>query len=340
MNVLGIESSCDETSAAVVKDGCEILSHITASSAEIHARYGGVFPELACRRHIEAIIPVVQEALDKAGMGTDDIDLIAVTRGPGLIGALLIGLNAAKGLAIAWDKPLVGINHVEAHLYAAMMEHPAVFPALGLVLSGGHTLLMRILDLGVYEPIGTTVDDAIGEAFDKVGVLLGLPYPGGPHVERLALQGNPKKFAFRAGHVKKAPLNFSFSGIKTSVLYAMKECLPADKADIAASFQEAALNDIGGKIGLALQQFPCAAIYLGGGVCNNLRLRALLAERFPGLQIFWPPMNLSVDNAAMIAGLGFHKFLKNNKQGDPLDLEAAARIPIDDGRSFNRVGMG
>jgi len=332
MNVLGIESSCDETSASVVKDGHKILSQTIASSADIHAHYGGVFPELACRRHIEAIIPVIDEALEKAKMGPEDIDLIAVTKGPGLIGALLIGMHAAKGLSIAWNKPIIGVNHVEAHLYAAMMgsEKPPCLPALGLVLSGGHTLLVQITNLGSYEFIGTTVDDAIGEAFDKVATLLNLPYPGGPHIEFIAKQGDPKKFSFKAGHVKKHPLNFSFSGIKTSVLYAIKGLPLSDieKADIAASFQEAAFSDIANKITLALQQFSCSAIYLGGGVCNNQRLRKLLAERFPHLQIFWPPKDLSLDNAAMIAGLGFHKFRQNNKQGDPLDLEACARIPI------------
>lgn len=332
MIVLGIESTCDETSASIVKDGKEILSLVTASSVDIHAQYGGVFPELACRRHIEAIIPVIHEAMLKAETTPDAIDLIAIAKGPGLVGALLIGMQAAKGLAIAWEKPLIGVNHIEAHLYAAMMEaqEPLPFPALGLVLSGGHTLLLQIHDIGSYTPISTTVDDALGEAFDKVGVMLGLPYPGGPHIERLAKDGDPKSHPFRAGRVKKSPLDFSFSGIKTSVLYAINDrqnLSDKEKADIAASFQEASLSDIVQKTETALKTTPAKAIYLGGGVCNNLRLRDLFKQKFPNLPIFWPPKNLSLDNAAMIAGLGFQKFIRNPK-GDSLDIEVSARIPI------------
>lgn len=331
MITLGIESTCDETSASIVREGREILSLSTASSADIHAQYGGVFPELACRRHIEAIIPVIQEAITKANITPHEIDLIAVARGPGLVGALLIGMQAAKGLAIAWNKPLIGVNHVEAHLYAATMgaTTPLPFPALGLVLSGGHTLLLQIHDVGSYTMIGTTVDDALGEAFDKVAILLGLSYPGGPHVERLAIHGNPKSHPFKAGRVKRSPVDFSFSGIKTSVLYAVKDKTLSfeEKADIAASFQEAALSDIVHKTQLAHKEFPAKAIYLGGGVCNNQRLRALFAEKFPDLPLFWPPKDLCLDNAAMIAGLGFQKFLRNPKS-DPLDIEVSARIPI------------
>jgi len=338
MIVLGIESTCDETGASVVENGKRILSNIVASSADIHERYGGVFPELACRRHIDAIIPVVHEALAAAKKTPESIDLIAVAKGPGLVGALLIGMNAAKGLSIAWKKPLIGVNHIEAHLYASMIDapEPYPFPALGIVLSGGHTLLLKILDVGRYEAIGTTVDDAIGEAFDKVAALLSLPYPGGPPIERLARQGNPKSYSFRPGKVKRNPFDFSFSGLKTSVLYAVKgqnglgaiSLTEVQRADMAASFQETAFRDIAEKTALALQTFPCKAIFLGGGVCNNQRLRSLFAERFPKMPLFWPPFNLSVDNAAMIAGLGFQKFLSSNGIGDSLDLEVQTRIPI------------
>lgn len=325
MIVLGIESTCDETGASVVKDGKVILSNVVASSADIHEKYGGVFPELACRRHIDAILPVIDEAIEKAGVTVDQIDLIAVAKGPGLVGALLIGMNAAKGLSIAWNKPLIGVNHVEAHLYASMMDLDEIpLPALGVVLSGGHTLLIKILDVGSYEPIATTVDDAMGEAFDKVAALLGLPYPGGPHVEALAKQGNPKRYPLTAGKVKRSPLDFSFSGLKTAVLYTTKG-EKVDKADLAASFQETACRDVVNKALLASKTFSCQAIFLGGGVCNNRRLRALFAEAFPHLPIFWPPLNLSVDNAAMIAGLGGKKFRGIT---DPLDLEVQTRIPI------------
>lgn len=330
MIVLGIETTCDETAASLVKDGREILSNVIATSADIHERYGGVFPELACRRHIDAIIPVIQEAIKPVDRA--DIDLIAVAKGPGLIGALLIGMQVTKGLSIAWNKPFIGVNHVEAHLYAAMMGvyEPLIFPALGIVLSGGHTFLVKILDVGRYELLGTTVDDAIGEAFDKVGTLLGLTYPGGPRVEKLALNGCPNRFPFKAGRVKKNPLDFSFSGLKTSVYYAIRdrEIDDKEKADVAASFQETAFLDIASKASLALSTFPCRAIYLGGGVTNNSRLRELFTEKFgPHLPMFWPPHNLSLDNAAMIAGLGFHKFLQC-PSGDSLDLDVQTRIPI------------
>lgn len=331
MIVLGIESTCDETSASIVKNGKQILSLVTASSSDIHAQYGGVFPEMACRHHIEVILPVIEEAMKKAKIMKDDIDLIAVAMGPGLIGALLIGMQAAKGLSIAWQKPFIGVNHIEAHLYAAMMQEHGDFPALGLVLSGGHTLLLQIKDIGNYVPIGTTVDDALGEAFDKVAILLGLPYPGGPQVEKLALKGNPNSYSFKAGSVKRSPFDFSFSGIKTSVLYTirdLKEISIEDKANIAASFQEAALGDIVKKTQIALKEFPdTKAIYLGGGVCNNDRIRDLFAEKFPDLPVFWPSKELSLDNAAMIAGLGYQKFLRN-PISDPLDLEVKSRIPI------------
>lgn len=332
MLVLGIESSCDETAAALVRKGREILSHSVASSADIHKHYGGVFPELACRRHIEAILPVIKDVTAKAKVGAEAIDLIAVTKGPGLVGALLIGMQVAKGLSIAWKKPFLGVNHVEAHLYSPMMaiEEPWPFPALGLVLSGGHTLLVKIFGIGQYELLGTTVDDAIGEAFDKVATLLGLPYPGGPCVEELAKQGNPKAFSFSAGRVKRNRLDFSFSGLKTSVLYATRgrECNEQGKADLAASFQEVALCDIGDKIKQALGEFPsCRAIYFGGGVCNNQRLRSLLSNRFPHLPLFWPPPGLSLDNGAMIAGLGYQKFLQN-PIGDSLDLEVSPHLPL------------
>jgi N6-L-threonylcarbamoyladenine synthase len=321
MTALGLESTCDDTSAALVKNGREILAHTIASSADIQEKYGGVFPELACRRHIEVIRPVIEETFAKAKISPQDIDLIAVAKGPGLVGALLIGMQMAKGLAIAWNKPLIGVNHVEAHLYAALMgvQTPWPLPALGIVLSGGHTLLVKVNAIGSYERIGTTVDDAIGEAFDKVAVLLGLPYPGGPPIEKLAQQGNPQAHRFTTGRVKKNPMDFSFSGLKTSVRHAFeKQHLSA--ADLAASFQETAFRDVLQKAELAIQTFPCQAILFGGGVCNNRRLRQMFAEKFPHLPLLWPEGLLSSDNGAMIAGLGYHRYLQQGK-GDPLDLE-------------------
>lgn len=338
MLVLGIESTCDETGCALVQDGIEIFSNIIASQFDVHEAYGGVFPELASRRHVEVLIPTVQKALDEAKKTAQDIDLIAVAKGPGLIGPLLIGLNSAKSLSLAWNIPFVGVNHVEAHLYAAMMASKVFqFPAIGVVISGGHTFIVQILSVGHYKLIGTTVDDAIGEAFDKVASMLGLPYPGGPAVEALAKKGDPSRYVFKPGKVKNNPWNFSFSGLKTNVLYTLKGqngrvhdhlTVPEEeKTHIAASFQHAALAQIINKIVQAAKEFPCEAIYIGGGVSNNQMLRTLLKEKSLSVPIYFPTSGLSLDNAAMIAGLGLHVFRRQNG-GDPLDLEPMTRIPL------------
>jgi len=335
MIVLGIESSCDETAIALVQDGKKILSHTIASSVDIHRQFGGVFPELACRRHIDVIEGLLKEALTEAKLTSKDIDLIAVAKGPGLIGALLIGVQVAKGLAIGWKKPIVGVDHVEAHLYASFMSHCIPLPALGIVLSGGHTLILHMLSPLKYEVLSTTVDDAIGEAFDKVATLLGLPYPGGPEIEKLAKSGHPGAFPFKPGFVKKNPLHFSFSGLKTSVLYAVKgqnaqknDPLPTlslhIKADIAASFQDTAFRDVLQKAKKWISSLPCKSILFGGGVTANGYVRDLFAQSDLGLPLFWPEKHLSLDNAAMIAGLGYQKFLETGR-GDPLDFEVAAR---------------
>lgn len=336
MLILGIESTCDETACAIVRSGKKILSSVIASQVDLHEQYGGVFPELACRRHLEAFLPVLKEALDKAQISKQEIDAIAVAKGPGLIGALLLGLHAAKALSFSLNIPFIGVNHVEAHLYAAMMsEEPLLFPSLGVVASGGHTFLVLIRNIGSYELIGTTVDDAIGEAFDKVGVMLGLPYPGGPGIEALALQGDPSLYSFKAGRVKNNPWDFSFSGIKTNVLYTLKgqssdKHAPLivdekEKPHIASAFQEAVLGDVVTKALKAAEAFSCKAIYLGGGVVNNQRLRTLL--KASPIPTFYPPPGLSLDNGAMIAGLGYHKLLEN-PAGDPLDLSPMTRIPL------------
>lgn len=338
MIVLGIETTCDETAAAIVRDGREILSNVIDSQIPLHQKFGGVFPEVASRSHVVAFPTVIKEAVSQAGITFEDIDLISVAKGPGLIGPLLIGLNGAKALAFGLQKPFVGVNHVEAHLYAAMMEQETpIFPSLGVVVSGGHTFLVLIKEIGVYIKIGATVDDAIGEAFDKVGKLLGLPYPGGPEIEQLALKGDPSMFPFKAGRVKDKPYDFSFSGLKTNVFYSIygqnsskkMEC-PLDttqKANIAASFQETALNDIVTKALKAAIAYGCKAIYIGGGVSNNQRLRKLFSEKAKHLPIFLPQKGLSLDNGAMIAGLGFHIYKKQGRS-DPLSLEPATRIPL------------
>ena len=309
MKVLGIETSCDETAVSVVEDGRKILVNLVASQAKIHERYGGVFPEVASRHHIDSLLPLIEEATKE-----HTIDLIAVANGPGLLGALLMGVTAAKTLAYGWNVPLVGVNHVEAHLYGAMMETPPIFPALGIVVSGGHTFLAKMEGITSYEILGTTVDDAVGEAFDKVAALLGLPYPGGPHIEKLALGGNPSKYPFKGGRVKGRPLDFSFSGLKTNVLYTVKGAnsdrnsptliTNEEKKDVAASFQQGALSDIYTKAIAAAQTFGCRALYLGGGVTLNRTLRSQF-EKAP-YPVFFPPKELCLDNGAMIAGLGYH----------------------------------
>lgn len=336
MLVLGIESTCDETACALVVNGKQVLSNVIHSQTDLHNHFGGVFPELACRRHIDTLIPVIQSAMVQAGVQNGQIDLIAAAKGPGLIGALLIGLNCAKTLSYAWDIPFVGVNHVEAHLYAAMMplEDP-IFPAIGLVISGGHTFLVKIESIGEYTMIGKTRDDAIGEAFDKVATLLGLAYPGGPEIEEAAKRGDAGRFGFKAGRVKGAPLDFSFSGLKTNVLYTLKgqnalgnlNITEQDKADIAASFQETALKDVVVKTIQAAKNYGAKAIYCGGGVSNNMRLRALFTELDSPVPVFYPSKNMCLDNAAMIAGLGFHCYERAQK-ADHLDLEPMTRIPL------------
>jgi N6-L-threonylcarbamoyladenine synthase len=330
--VLGIESTCDETGLALVRDGKEIFSNFVASQEDLHQKYGGVIPELACRRHIDVLPSLFQKTLC---VPKEAIDLIAVAKGPGLIGTLLIGLNFAKGLALALNIPLVGVNHLEAHLYAVLMEQTPQFPALGVIISGGHTALVKVNGIGSYHLIGQTQDDAIGEAFDKVAKILHLPYPGGPQIEKLAQQGNPQRYRFTCGRVKGRPFDFSYSGLKTAVLYLVKGQNAAkdapllvketDKADIAAGFQHAAFSCLVEKILHAAKHYQCQSILLGGGVSQNCYLRAFL-EKEANVPVFWPPRGLSLDNAAMIAGLGFHTYLQ--KGADCIDLEPLTRIPF------------
>ena len=340
MLVLGIESTCDETAVAIVRDGHEILSDVISSQVELHKEYGGVYPELACRSHIDMIIPILDKALKKANVTKEEIDLIAVANGPGLIGAVLIGVNVAKGLSFAWNKPLIGINHIEAHLYAAMMNdlNHLKFPALGVVISGGHTMLVKISEVGKYQLIGTTIDDAIGEAFDKVASILDLPYPGGPAIESLAKSGDENRYPFLPAKVKNNPFNFSFSGLKTKVLYTVKGQSSKkddplliknnEKRHIAASFQKAALSDLVEKAKMAVDLYGLKAIYLGGGVSNNQKLRQMFKEKELSIPIYWPSKGLSLDNAAMIAGLAYQKFILNPPNSDDLSMQAFARASL------------
>lgn len=338
MLTLGIETTCDETGCAIVKGGYEILSNCVSSQIDLHNEYGGVVPELACRRHVDIMLPVIKDALKQAGCSLADVDLIAVANGPGLVGALLIGLQAAKGLSISLHKPLIAVNHVEAHLYAALMSHERQpsFPCLGVILSGGHTALVIMHSVDSFTLISQTVDDAIGEAFDKVAKLLGLPYPGGPEIEKLALKGNPKRYSFKGGVVKGYPLSFSFSGLKTAVLYALNgqngsmessSISLETQCDIAAAFQETAFEDVIKKALLASQEYGLKEIVFGGGVTNNRNLRSRFAQAAQGLTLYWPTFEMSLDNAAMIAGLGYQRYMRAQK-GNGLDLEALTRMPF------------
>lgn len=330
--ILGIETTCDETACAVVREGRDVLSSIVASQVDVHSAYGGVFPEIASRQHCELVFPVIENALKEAGIPLSHIDGIAVAKGPGLIGSLLIGMNAAKALAYSWSKPLIGINHVEAHMYAAMMaEEAPQLPALGLVLSGGHTFIAAIDTIGSYRILATTVDDAVGEAFDKVAKLLDLPYPGGPQIEKIAQGYDPSKYSFKAGFVKENPINFSLSGIKTAVANAVQkipeEARILERPFIAASFQETVFEDIAKKLALLADQTGLRTIYCGGGVCCNQRLHAILERKLPQAVFYWAPKALCLDNAVMIAGLGCYK-LREKPYGDSFLLEPQTRMPL------------
>ena len=333
MLVLGIETSCDETSAAIVEKGRRILSNIVLSSLKLHRPYGGVVPEIACRHHAELIDSVVKEAFIKSGRTIKDIGLVAVTDRPGLIGALLVGISAAKGIALGHNIPLIGVNHLWAHLYAPLMENKNIrFPFIGLVVSGGHTSLMLVKNFDKYEEIGCTTDDAAGEAFDKVAKILNLGYPGGPVIEKLARQGDRKKIDFPKTLLEPDSLDFSFSGIKTSVLNYVNANVTGDTlrghqyvsarsprrvspsstpslvADICASFQESVVDVITEKAIRACRQKKLNTIVVGGGVSLNSRLRERLTSECNKIRInvYFPSKELCMDNAAMVAGLGYH----------------------------------
>jgi N6-L-threonylcarbamoyladenine synthase len=320
--VLAIETSCDETAAAVVENGRTILSNIIASQVDLHARYGGVFPEVASRRHIEAIHTVVNQALEEAHLGLDDVDCVAVTRGPGLVGSLLVGVNMAKGLALARNKPLLGINHIEGHIYSLWLTEEAdsfTFPILNLVVSGGHTELYLMLEHGRYQHLGGTLDDAAGEAFDKVGRLLGLPFPGGPAIDKVARTGNPNAYKFPRG-VLDDGFNFSFSGLKTAVLRQTQQGRQSSLLvnDLAASFQAAVVDVLVAKTEQAAQELGATAVHLSGGVSANSALRQAMKESL-AVPVRHPPPILCTDNAAMIGAAAYWRF--NQKQQDTLNFD-------------------
>ncbi|HSW91253.1 MAG TPA: tRNA (adenosine(37)-N6)-threonylcarbamoyltransferase complex transferase subunit TsaD [Candidatus Saccharimonadales bacterium] len=342
MKILGIESSCDETAASVVENGRVLLSNVVNSQIDIHALYGGVVPEVAARSHIEVVNPVIDQALHDARLDWDDIDAIAVTYAPGLIGSLLVGTLAARTLAVLKNKPLYPIHHVEAHVYANFLNETApVFPMLALIVSGGHSQLVLFRDHGDYELLGQTQDDAVGEAFDKVAKIIGLPYPGGPSIAKAALEGDSRKYALPKARLSD-PYNFSFSGLKTAVLRAVQHDVGVDftfpshelpgrlndvqRADFAASFQRVAVETLVDKAEKAFHDFSPKSVVIAGGVAANQELRRELSARIP-IHIDYAPMNLCTDNAAMIATLGYY-YAQKMPAADPFELEVIPSLSM------------
>ena len=331
--ILAIESSCDETSAAVVVNGREVLSNIIASQIDTHKKYGGVVPEVASRMHIEAINGVVEEALEDANITLDKIDAIGVTYGPGLVGALLVGLQFAKGLSFATKKPLIGVNHIEGHICANYIQHKDLKPPfVSLVVSGGHTFIVHVKDYGNYEVIGQTRDDAAGEAYDKVARALGLGYPGGPKIDKLAKEGNPKAIVFPKANFHEETLDFSFSGVKSAVLNYLNKCkmqnIEVNKADVAASFQYAVIDVLKENVLMTCKKRNVKTIAIAGGVASNSSLRETLIKEASkrGIEVLFPAPILCTDNAAMIGSAAYFNFV-NGKIND-LNLNAKPNLKL------------
>ncbi|HSC17726.1 MAG TPA: tRNA (adenosine(37)-N6)-threonylcarbamoyltransferase complex transferase subunit TsaD [Rhizomicrobium sp.] len=341
MTVLGLETSCDETAASVVRGRSPgpgtILSNIVLSQVEEHAAYGGVVPEIAARAHVEALDMIVERAMAEAQIRPQELDAVAATAGPGLIGGVMVGLTSAKALALAWDKPLVAVNHLEAHALTARLTHGTAFPYLLLLISGGHCQLLAVQGAGRFELYGTTIDDAVGEAFDKVAKLLSLPYPGGPNLERLAREGDPKRFALPRPMVGRGDADFSFSGLKTAVRQLVRSpgFLPEQRADVAAAFQAAVIASLTDRAAVAMQRFrktmPSSVtprLIIAGGVAANASIRAALdalAAR-EGFETVFPPPALCTDNAAMVAWAGLERAASG--AFDPLSFPPKARWPL------------
>jgi N6-L-threonylcarbamoyladenine synthase len=329
--ILGIETSCDETSAAVVEDGQRMLSNVISSQVEVHQRFGGVVPEVASRRHVERMTLIMQEALDRAGLKRQDLTAVAVTQGPGLVGALLIGVAAAKALAFSQGIPLVGVHHIAGHIYANHLVKPLSFPLIALVVSGGHTELIHMPAHNRFERLGRTRDDAAGEAFDKVARVLALPYPGGPQIEALARTGNPV-IPFPRAWLEPESLDFSFSGLKSAVInwlhQARQRGEEINRADLAASFQAAVQEVLVEKAMRAVEQTGVPNLVLAGGVSANTALREALTQRcqHQGIDLRIPPLELCTDNAAMIAAAGTARFKEGAR--DDLDMNAVPNLPL------------
>jgi N6-L-threonylcarbamoyladenine synthase len=318
--ILGIETSCDETAAAVIKNGTEIVANVVSSQIESHQRFGGVVPEIASRHHVEQITIVLEETMKQSGLTMDSIDAIAVTEGPGLVGALLIGVNAAKAMAFAHQKPLIGVHHIAGHIYANQLVAELKFPLLALVVSGGHTELIYMKEHGSFEVIGETRDDAVGEAYDKVARTLQLPYPGGPHIDRLAMEGQPSIKLPRAW-LEEDSYDFSFSGLKSAVINTLHNAKQKGEeispADLAASFQESVIEVLVGKTMKAMEHYKVEQVLLAGGVAANKGLRSAMQTAVDnvGKELVIPPLSLCTDNAAMIATAGSVLYRKGKRSG-------------------------
>lgn len=331
--ILGIETSCDETAAAVVKNGREVLSNIISSQIELHKLYGGVVPEIASRKHIEKINQVIEEALSIAGVTLQEIDAIGVTYGPGLVGALLVGVAEAKAISFATGKPLVGVHHIEGHVSANYIENKELEPPfLCLIVSGGHTHIVLVKEYGVYEIIGYTHDDAAGEAFDKVARAIGLGYPGGPKIDKLAKEGRKDAIAFPRAHIEGSPYDFSFSGLKSAVLNYINSCEmkreEVNRADVAASFQEAVVDVLVTRTMKAAKDFDMQKVAIAGGVAANSSLREAMSKacKDNGNSLFYPSPIYCTDNAVMIASAAYYEYLKGTRSG--LDLNAVPNLKI------------
>ena len=331
--ILAIESSCDETAAAVVKNGREVLSNVINTQIAIHTEYGGVVPEIASRKHIENINPVIRKALEDAGVTLDDIDAIGVTYGPGLVGALLVGVAEAKAIAFAKNKPLVGVHHIEGHISANYVENKELEPPfVALVVSGGHTHLVKVNDYGEYEIVGRTRDDAAGEAFDKVARAIGLGYPGGPKIDKLAKEGNPDAIEFPRAHVDDAPYDFSFSGIKSAVLNyinsANMQGKEINRADVAASFQKAVVDALVSRAVRLTKECGMDKLAIAGGVASNSALRAAVQEECTknNISFYSPSPILCTDNAAMIGAAAYYEYIKGVRHG--YDLNAIPNLKL------------
>jgi len=324
MLILGIETSCDETAASVVKNGIDILSNVISSSLKYHRKFGGVVPEIATRHHVENIDNVINRSLHDAGIDIKNIDALAVTDGPGLMGALLTGISCAKAMSYCLNKPLIAVDHLKAHIYSAIMvKDGPKFPFIGLVISGGHTRLYLVEDFDKFKLLGDTVDDAVGEAYDKVAKILGLGYPGGPVIDALAKKGNMDAIRFTCKTVNNS-LDFSFSGIKTAVLYYVQAQEKIKKEDICASFQEAVLKVIVENSIKAMEKYNVKSFVVGGGVSANSRLRKMMQREaiYRNFKLYFPPFDLCSDNASMVAGLAYRLY----KKGERASLEITANI--------------